>query len=160
MEVLSQELGFRPTYLKDVVGELEQPLRINNYPKCPQPELVLGLQGHTDPHMLTALLQDGTPGLQIQKGGKWVGVDPDVEAIVVSVGDQLQVGNICAWTVHSRFELNLFVQPITKPLLCLYVSVTERERRCRQREKGEEVHGLRIQKTQDTFAQEDTQPWA
>ena len=93
LAALSEELRLLPTYFQNLLGEPEQPLRVNYYPRCPQPELVMGLRAHTDPGMMTSLLQDQTRGLQIKKGDHWVTVDPESDAVVIFVGDQLQVQN-------------------------------------------------------------------
>ena len=94
LDVISKELRLVPTYFRNVFGDFEQPLRVNYYPACPQPELVLGLRAHTDPIVLTALLEDQTRGLQVRNGEKWVPVDPEPDALVIFVGDQLQVRHL------------------------------------------------------------------
>lgn len=91
LDVVSMELRLMPTYFRDLFGDFEQSLRVNYYPSCPQPELVLGLRSHTDPVVFTALLEDQTRGLQVRNGDKWVTVDPEPDALVILVGDQLQV---------------------------------------------------------------------
>ena len=93
LDVISKELRLVPTYFRNVFGDFEQTLRVNYYPPCPQPELVLGLRTHTDPIVLTALLEDQTRGLQVKNGDKWVTVDPEPDALVIFVGDQLQVNS-------------------------------------------------------------------
>jgi isopenicillin N synthase-like dioxygenase len=40
---------------------------------------------------MSVLLQDETGGLQVKKGNKWVGVAPVPNALVINIGDQLQV---------------------------------------------------------------------
>ena len=75
-----------------VLGEQEQHMAVNYYPKCPEPELTYGLQAHTDPNALTVLLQDpNVAGLQVLKDGKWIAVNPQPDALVINIGDQLQV---------------------------------------------------------------------
>ena len=67
-------------------------MAVNYYPPCPEPELTYGLPGHTDPNVLTILLQDlQVAGLQVLKDGKWVAVNPEPNAFVINIGDQLQV---------------------------------------------------------------------
>ncbi|CAL9044550.1 unnamed protein product [Musa banksii] len=74
-----------------VLGEQEQHMAVNYYPKCPEPELTYGLQAHTDPNALTVLLQDpNVAGLQVLKDGKWIAVNPQPDALVINIGDQLQ----------------------------------------------------------------------
>ncbi|KAL9998268.1 putative thebaine 6-O-demethylase [Helianthus debilis subsp. tardiflorus] len=67
-------------------------LRANFYPKCPQPDLTLGLSSHSDPGGMTFLLPDKrVSGLQIRKNDQWISVKPIPNAIIVNIGDQLQV---------------------------------------------------------------------
>lgn len=49
-------------------------------------------RAHTDFGVITLLLTDGLPGLQVQNQntGQWVSVPPDENAFVVNVGDMLQ----------------------------------------------------------------------
>ncbi|KAJ7532801.1 hypothetical protein O6H91_13G020600 [Diphasiastrum complanatum] len=64
--------------------------RINYYPPCPQPALALGVSSHSDPGVLTALLQDEVGGLQVRKDGTWYSVGTTQDALVVNVADQLE----------------------------------------------------------------------
>ncbi|MGI9324270.1 MAG: 2OG-Fe(II) oxygenase family protein [Pseudomonadales bacterium] len=52
----------------------------------------MALHHHTDPGLLTLLLQDATGGLQTQlRDRTWIAVPPDVDSVVVNLGDALQV---------------------------------------------------------------------
>ncbi|CAN6289160.1 unnamed protein product [Urochloa humidicola] len=66
---------------------------IHHYPPCRHHrEKVLGTVPHTDGLGLTVLLHaDGTPGLQVRRGGRWFPVRPLPGALVVNVGDILEV---------------------------------------------------------------------
>ncbi|GAY32558.1 Fe2OG dioxygenase domain-containing protein [Citrus sinensis] len=88
---ISESLGLTSSYMKDAVGELYQNITISYYPPCPQPELTLGLQPHSDFGALTLLIQDDVEGLQVLKDGHWVTVQPLSEAIVVILSDQTQI---------------------------------------------------------------------
>lgn len=76
-------------------------LRLNYYPRCPVPARpadlamaqtgYLGVNHHTDAGALTLLLQDDQPGLEIFHEGTWTLVEPRPEAIVVNIGDIVQV---------------------------------------------------------------------
>jgi hypothetical protein len=79
-------------------------MAVNYYPRCPNPELTFGLPGHTDPNVLTVLLQGHVSGLQVYKNGQWCAVQPIPNAFVVNVGDQLQVYNLIL-TIARLFPL-------------------------------------------------------
>ncbi|CAI9095445.1 OLC1v1031399C1 [Oldenlandia corymbosa var. corymbosa] len=72
--------------------ELIQSIRLNYYPPCSQPDKVIGLSPHSDINLLTLLVQsDEVEGLQIRKNGKWIPIKPIPEAIVVNVGDTMEI---------------------------------------------------------------------
>ncbi|KAI4319537.1 hypothetical protein MLD38_033123 [Melastoma candidum] len=64
---------------------------MNCYPQCPQPDLTLGMPPHSDYGFLTLLLQDQVEGLQIQHRDEWVMVQPVPNALVINVGDHLEI---------------------------------------------------------------------
>ena len=67
-------------------------VRVNFYPTCSRPDLVLGVKAHTDGSALTVLLQDKEmEGLQVLVDEKWITVPVLPHALVVNVGDQMQV---------------------------------------------------------------------
>ncbi|CAO2189552.1 unnamed protein product [Urochloa humidicola] len=87
-----ESLGLDSNYMKETLGEQEQHMAVNFYPPCPSPELTYGLPAHTDPNALTILLMDqDVAGLQVQHAGKWVAVNPQPGALIINIGDQLQV---------------------------------------------------------------------
>jgi isopenicillin N synthase-like dioxygenase len=65
-------------------------LRLNYYPRCPLAERNLGVNPHTDSGALTLLLQD-LPGLEVLNRGTWWMVEPLRDALVVNIGDVMQV---------------------------------------------------------------------
>jgi len=87
LEAISESLGLEGEYLNKALGSHGQHMAINYYPPCPQPELTYGLPGHKDPNVITVLLQDGVPGLQVLRDGKWVGVNPNPDALIINIGD-------------------------------------------------------------------------
>lgn len=88
---ISESLGLKSDYIEKVLGKQAQHMALNYYPPCPQPELTYGLPGHTDPNLITILLQDDVPGLQVLRNGKWVAVNPIPNTFIVNIGDQMQV---------------------------------------------------------------------
>ena len=66
---------------------------LNYYPTCDKSNLGLtfGLRGHTDPTIITMLLPDEVPGLEILQDDDWVPVKPIPNTLIVHVGDVLQV---------------------------------------------------------------------
>ena len=75
-------------------------LRLNYYPICDAPaapETPLGGAGqfginhHTDSGAVTILLQDDQPGLQVYRRNTWTLVEPNPDALVVNIGDVVQV---------------------------------------------------------------------
>ncbi|XP_002445183.1 1-aminocyclopropane-1-carboxylate oxidase homolog 3 [Sorghum bicolor] len=94
LALLSEALGLpRADYLQRDAGCLDGPaLGCHYYPPCPEPRLTLGTARHSDPSFLTVLLQDdAVGGLQALVGGGWVDVPPLPGALVVNVGDFLQL---------------------------------------------------------------------
>ncbi|KAH1067786.1 hypothetical protein J1N35_032773 [Gossypium stocksii] len=67
-------------------------VRFNFYPPCTRPDKVLGLKPHSDRSWITVLLQDEqVEGLQIVKDEKWITVPVIPHALVVNLGDQMQI---------------------------------------------------------------------
>lgn len=111
---------------------INSPVRINHYPvgdPVPQGEreglIELGetaLGYHTDPGVITLLLQDSTGGLQTQdRAGNWIDVPPEPGTIVVNLADAVQVQTNDRWraaihrvvpmTTERRFSIPYFGNP-------------------------------------------------
>ncbi|XP_030504113.2 jasmonate-induced oxygenase 4 [Cannabis sativa] len=92
LELISESLGLPSRCIEDAVGEFYQNITISYYPPCPQPELTLGLQEHSDMGAITLLVQDEVGGLEVLKDGQWVKVQPlDDDAILVLLADQTEI---------------------------------------------------------------------
>ncbi|KAK3406261.1 protein DMR6-LIKE OXYGENASE 2 [Eucalyptus grandis] len=77
-----------------IMSEFEdgsQLMVVNCYPQCPEPDLTLGMPPHSDYGFLTLLLQDQVQGLQIQHKDEWHTVQPIPDALIINVGDHLEI---------------------------------------------------------------------
>lgn len=85
-------MGLEKHVLLGLHKEVLQGLRVNYYPPCSTPEQVLGLTPHSDASTITLVMQDDDiPGLEIRYKGSWVPVTPILDALVVNVGDTMEV---------------------------------------------------------------------
>jgi isopenicillin N synthase-like dioxygenase len=105
LEAISESLGLERSHMVKAMGRHAQHMALNYYPPCPQPELTYGLPGHKDPNAITLLLQDGVSGLQVQRDGRWVAVNPVPNALVINIGDQLQVYAALLLCVLCEFNI-------------------------------------------------------
>jgi isopenicillin N synthase-like dioxygenase len=89
MQIIAKNLGAdldRDTYSS-------QALRMTYYPACPVAhDKVLGISPHSDISILTLVWElNLVEGLQIKRQDAWVPVKPHPKALVVNVGDFLEV---------------------------------------------------------------------
>ncbi|MQL90733.1 hypothetical protein Taro_023322 [Colocasia esculenta] len=91
MEAVLETLEVDTGPVMEEFGEGIQMMVVNFYPACPEPDLTLGMPPHSDFGFLTLLLQDGVSGLQIEQKGEWVTADLAAGALVVNVGDHLEI---------------------------------------------------------------------
>ncbi|GER55797.1 2-oxoglutarate (2OG) and Fe(II)-dependent oxygenase superfamily protein [Striga asiatica] len=162
MKILSTNLGLGEDFLQEAFGgpdELGACMRVNYYPKCPQPDLTLGLSAHSDPGGMTILFPDeNVSGLQVRHAGNWVTVKPIPNAFIVNIGDQMQIlsnGNyksvehrVIVNSEKERVSLAFFYNPkgdkvikpaeqlVTAEQPALYLPTTFNEYRLHMRTKG------------------------
>ncbi|KAK2657827.1 hypothetical protein Ddye_010879 [Dipteronia dyeriana] len=85
-------MGMDQDALLGMHKELVQALRVNYYPECSRPDRVLGISPHSDTSTITILMQEHDKhGLQIKHNGGWVPVKPVPDALVVNVGDVIEI---------------------------------------------------------------------
>lgn len=90
---LSLGLGVEGHALKEGAGgeDIVYMLKINYYPPCPRPDLALGVVAHTDFSALTILVPNEVPGLQVLKDDHWIDATYIPNAMIVHIGDQIEV---------------------------------------------------------------------
>ncbi len=136
LDLIVAAIGFDDTATAREIGLVNDrttsTVRLNHYPVgdavrasdrrdlAPLGETALGY--HTDPGVLTLLLQDNTGGLQAEsiKHG-WIDVPPTPGTIVVNLGDVMQVWTndryraavhrVVPMTQQSRYSIPLFSNP-------------------------------------------------
>ncbi|KAH9681717.1 protein SRG1 [Citrus sinensis] len=89
---MAKALRMDPNDMKELFEGGLQSMRMNYCPPCPQPELVIGLNSHSDAAGLSILLQiNEVDGLQIKKDGMWVPIKPLPDAFIINIGDVLEI---------------------------------------------------------------------
>ncbi|KAM3700688.1 hypothetical protein ACJW31_05G117700 [Castanea mollissima] len=92
LDLMAKALKMETVDMMVLFEEGHQAMRLNYYPPCPQPELAIGLNSHSDAVGLTILLQvNEMEGLQIRQNGMWIPVKPPHNAFVVNIGDILEI---------------------------------------------------------------------
>jgi len=96
LRCIALSLGLKGETFEEMFGEAVQAIRMNYYPPCPRPDLVLGLSPHSDGSALTILQQrkGSSVGLQLLKDNKWVPVQPLANALLVNIGDTIEVTSL------------------------------------------------------------------
>ncbi|KAL8189491.1 hypothetical protein R6Q57_029057 [Mikania cordata] len=90
---VSESLGFEASYMNQELN-LDagfQLLAINYYPSLSETNISRGLMPHTDHGLLTLLYENGVPGLEVLRNGKWVGMGGVSNAFCVLNSDHLEI---------------------------------------------------------------------
>lgn len=106
-ELLSEALGLKPDHLMNLDCAKGYSLLSHYYPPCPEPELTIGTDKHSDANFLTILLQDNIGGLQILHDSQWIDVPPMHGALIVNIGDLLQarsINHMCTKIISKDFS--------------------------------------------------------
>jgi isopenicillin N synthase-like dioxygenase len=129
MELLCEGLGVSSGRLKEMTFSEGRLMVGHYYPPCPQPDLTIGITSHTDPGVLTVLLQDHIGGLQVKHGGKWLNVKPVRGALVINIADLLQIlSNDEYVSVEHRVVANSSNEP--RISVGVFFNSAEREKLC------------------------------
>lgn len=106
---LSKGLGLEEGEIKQGLGgeDLTYMLKINYYPPCPCPELALGVVPHTDMSSITILVPNEVQGLQVFKDGHWYDVAYIPNALIIHIGDQMEVNQLTSFT--TSLFVSMFV---------------------------------------------------
>nr|AUH25680.1 ACO2 [Carthamus tinctorius] len=92
MSILCEGLGVKSDKLKELSCLSARVSVSHYYPQRPQPDLTVGLTAHTDPGVLTVLVQNEVGGLlQVKCGEDWADVEAVPGAVVINIGDLLQM---------------------------------------------------------------------
>ncbi|XP_028761742.1 gibberellin 2-beta-dioxygenase 8-like [Neltuma alba] len=120
-EILGQEVKIKSSYFQENCLPNTCFLRLNRYPVCPVPSKVFGLLPHSDSSFLTLVYQDQVGGLQLMKDGKWCGIKPNPQALLVNIGDLFQAASngvyksikhkVLAAEKEERYSVAYFFSP-------------------------------------------------
>lgn len=92
-KVMAKSLNLEENCFLDQFGDqATMAARFNYYSCCQRPDLVLGLKPHSDSSGYTIILQDEV-GLQVLKDDKWFTVPKYSDALLLIIGDQMEVIN-------------------------------------------------------------------
>jgi len=152
LEAIAKSLGVAPeTLTRDFVDGHTSFVRLNYYPRydplsLQQPASAtghLGVHQHTDAGALTLVLQDDVSGLEISVGSQWILVEPVINALLVNIGDMVQVWSndrypaplhrVRASTSRERYSLPFFFNPASEAIYAPLAALTNQESPSRYR---------------------------
>ncbi|KAK9921321.1 hypothetical protein M0R45_029834 [Rubus argutus] len=85
MELLSEWLGLEAGKFKEFTFLDARVLVGHCYPYYPQHDWTVGITSHTDPGIVTVLLQNHVPGLQVRHEDEWVDIKAVPRGLIVNV---------------------------------------------------------------------------
>lgn len=123
VRLIAKGLGLGESYFDEDFIDSIATLRLLHYAKResnPQ-EGIFACGAHSDYGIVTLLLTDNNPGLQINYKGKWVDVPPRPHAFIVNLGDMLEIwtNGLYKSTLHrvltssdcDRYSIPFFFDP-------------------------------------------------
>ncbi|CAJ1958109.1 unnamed protein product [Sphenostylis stenocarpa] len=151
VEALIRKLGVRmdDSKMEGLLGM--KMVNMNYYPACPNPELTVGVGRHSDMGAITVLLQDGIGGLYVKVDeqndadkGEWLEIPPIPGALVINVGDTLQIlsngkyksaeHRVRTTSTQSRVSVPVFTMPVATERIGPLAEVVEKDGLARYRE--------------------------
>ena len=146
LEAIARSLGVPPESLtRDFAGRHTSFIRLNYYPRrdplVPEQSASatghLGVHQHTDAGALTLLLQDDVRALEICVDGDWILVEPVRNALLINLGDMLQVWSndqypaplhrVRASTNRERYSLPFFFNPASEAVYAPLPALTNEQ---------------------------------
>ncbi|KAL3499847.1 hypothetical protein ACH5RR_038940 [Cinchona calisaya] len=92
LKLMATNLGVDSNILCSMYKDGIQGIRMNYYPPCSRADTVIGLAPHSDATGLTLLVQvSDVQGLQIKKNNTWLPIEPIPGAIIVNIGDTMEI---------------------------------------------------------------------
>jgi isopenicillin N synthase-like dioxygenase len=143
LEAIGESLGVPPdTLTRDFRPRHTSFVRLNYYPRhdplcAEQPASStghLGVHHHTDAGALIVLLHDEVSALEINRDGQWILVEPMIGALLVNIGDIVQVWSndrypapmhrVRASTNRERYSVPFFFNPVYEAVYAPLAALT------------------------------------
>ncbi|KAI3934551.1 hypothetical protein MKW92_050684 [Papaver armeniacum] len=109
---MAEALKMDSNEIEELFNDCHQKMKMICYPPCPVAQQVIGLSPHSDAAALSIVLQlNETEGLEIRKDGKWVPVKPIPGALIVNLGDMIEILSNGAYpSIEHRVMVNTTVE--------------------------------------------------